>query len=163
MQTIKTLRLVNTEYLTAFRAAPPFFFASDEMPYAEFSDVLEIVDHAHAILGSVPLIQIVQPGAKGKLSQPKQYLTLEFTIFSQFLIRHVIRTFFLRLSSPRQPRHGFLSLVYATRGGNSFRRERLASWKMRLPLLIFLMSLMSCQDPAEAIDNRHYLISHRAK
>ncbi len=64
MQTIKTLRLVNTEYLTAFRAAPPFFFASDEMPYAEFSDVLEIVDHAHAILGSVPLIQIVQPGAR---------------------------------------------------------------------------------------------------
>ena len=62
--TIKTLWLVNTEYLTAFRAAPPFFFASDEMPYAKFFNVLEIVDHAHAILGSVPLIQVVQPGAR---------------------------------------------------------------------------------------------------
>lgn len=51
---------------------------------------------------------------QGKLSQPKQYLTLEFTIFSQFLIRHVTRTFDLRLSSPRHPGHGFLSLVYAT-------------------------------------------------
>ena len=55
---------MNTEYLTAFRAAPPFFFVSDEMPYAEFSNVLEIADHAHAILGSIPLIQMVQPDAR---------------------------------------------------------------------------------------------------
>jgi hypothetical protein len=34
------------------------------MPYAEFSNVLEIVDHAHAILGSIPLIQLVQPGTR---------------------------------------------------------------------------------------------------
>ncbi len=34
------------------------------MPYAEFSDVLKIADHAHAILGSIPLIQMVQPGAR---------------------------------------------------------------------------------------------------
>jgi hypothetical protein len=53
---------VNTEQLTAFRTAPPFLFASDEMPDAEFSDALEIADHAHAILGSIPLIQIIQPG-----------------------------------------------------------------------------------------------------
>jgi hypothetical protein len=62
--TIKTLWLVNTEYLTAFRAAPPFFFVSNEMPYAEFSNVLEIADHAHAILGSISLIQMVQPDAR---------------------------------------------------------------------------------------------------
>jgi hypothetical protein len=62
--TIKTLRLVNTEYLTAFRAAPPFFFISDEMPYAEFSNILEIINHAHAVLGSVPFIQVVKPGAR---------------------------------------------------------------------------------------------------
>ena len=55
---------MNTEYLTAFRAAPPFFFVSDEMPYAEFSNVLEIANHAHAILGSIPLIQMVQPDAR---------------------------------------------------------------------------------------------------
>ena len=34
------------------------------MPYAEFSNVLQIFNHAHAILGSVPLIQVVQPGAR---------------------------------------------------------------------------------------------------
>ena len=62
--TIKTLRRVNTEYLATFRAAPPFFFVSDELPYAEFSDVLEIADHAHAIPGSISLIQMVQRGAR---------------------------------------------------------------------------------------------------
>ena len=55
---------MNTEYLAAFRASPPFFFVSDEMPYAEFSNVLKIADHAHTILGSIPLIQMVQPGAR---------------------------------------------------------------------------------------------------
>jgi hypothetical protein len=60
--TIRTLRFVNTEDLTACGAAPPFFFVSDEMPYAEFPDVLEIADHAHAIPGSIALIQMVQPG-----------------------------------------------------------------------------------------------------
>ena len=34
------------------------------MPYAEFSNILEIFNHAHAILGSVPFIQVVQPGAR---------------------------------------------------------------------------------------------------
>jgi hypothetical protein len=55
---------VNAEYLTAFWASPPFFFVSDEMPYAEFSNVLEVADHAHAILGSIMLIQMVQPVAR---------------------------------------------------------------------------------------------------
>ena len=64
MLAIKTLRLVNTEHLTAIWASPPFLFVSDEMPYAEFSNVIEIADHAHAILGSIPLIQMVQPNAR---------------------------------------------------------------------------------------------------
>jgi hypothetical protein len=51
--------------------------------------------------------------AQGKLSQEKQYLTLAFTTFSQFLILHKTQDFDLRLSSPRQPGHGFLSLVNA--------------------------------------------------
>jgi hypothetical protein len=54
---------MNTEHLTAFWASPPFFFVSDEMPYAEVSNVLKIADHAHAVLGSIPLIQMVQPVA----------------------------------------------------------------------------------------------------
>jgi hypothetical protein len=64
MLTIKTLRLMNTKYLTALRASPPFFFVSDEMPYSEFSNAFEVGDHAHAILGSIPLIQMVQPDAR---------------------------------------------------------------------------------------------------
>lgn len=64
MLTIKTLRLVNTEHLTALETFPPFFFLSDELPDAKFSDVLQIFNHAHAILGSVPLIQVVQPGTR---------------------------------------------------------------------------------------------------
>ena len=55
---------MNAEHLTTFWAAPAFFFASDEMPYAEFFNVLEIVDHAHAVLGSIALIQIFQSGAR---------------------------------------------------------------------------------------------------
>jgi len=61
--TIKTLWLLNAEYLTAFGAFPLFFFGSYELPYAEFSNILEVFDHAHAVLGSIPLIQMVQPFA----------------------------------------------------------------------------------------------------
>jgi hypothetical protein len=64
MLAIKTLRRVNTEYLTALRASPPSFFGSYEMPYSEFPNALEIADHAHAILGSIPLIQMFQPGTR---------------------------------------------------------------------------------------------------
>jgi hypothetical protein len=55
---------MNTEHLTAFWADPPFFFGSYEMPYAEIFYVLEVFDHAHAVLGSIPLIQMVQPDAR---------------------------------------------------------------------------------------------------
>jgi hypothetical protein len=55
---IKTLWLMNAEHLAAFRADPPFFFGSYEMPYAEFSNALKIGDHAHAVLGSITLIQM---------------------------------------------------------------------------------------------------------
>ena len=34
------------------------------MPYTEISDFPEIVDHAHAVLGSITLIQTVQSGAR---------------------------------------------------------------------------------------------------
>lgn len=52
---------MNAEHLTAFWADPSFFFGSYEMPYAEFSNVLKITDHAHAVLGFVPLIQMLEP------------------------------------------------------------------------------------------------------
>jgi len=60
----KAIRLVNTEQLAAFGAGPLFPFRFDEMPDAELPDVLQIGDHTHAILGSIPLIQMVQPCAR---------------------------------------------------------------------------------------------------
>jgi hypothetical protein len=51
--------------------------------------------------------------SQGKPSHEKQYLTLAFTIFSQFLILHAAQDFDLRMSSFRQPGHGFLSLLNA--------------------------------------------------
>jgi hypothetical protein len=60
---MKTLRIVNAEHPAAHRAAPPFFFVSDELPDAGFPDVLEIADHAHGVSGSIPLVQMAQPGA----------------------------------------------------------------------------------------------------
>lgn len=55
--------LVNTDHLAALGTGPPFLFVSHEMLYAEASDVLQIFNHAHSIPGSIPLIQMVQPGA----------------------------------------------------------------------------------------------------
>jgi hypothetical protein len=54
---------MNTEHFTAIGAFPFLFFGSYELPYTEFSDVLEVFDHAHAIPGSIPLIEMVQPFA----------------------------------------------------------------------------------------------------
>ena len=60
----KALRLMNANYLTALGTGPPFLFVSNEMSYAELVYVLEIVNHTHTILGSIALIQVVQPGAR---------------------------------------------------------------------------------------------------
>jgi len=79
--TIKTLRLVNTDYLTALQASPPFFFVSDEMPYAKFSNAFKIDYHAHAILGSIPLIQMVQ-------SDARETVTIEAVL--GFGVRHLL-------------------------------------------------------------------------
>jgi hypothetical protein len=64
MLTIKALRLMNTEHFTAFQASPLFFFISNEMPYAEFSNFLKIFNHAHAVLSSITLIQMLQSVAR---------------------------------------------------------------------------------------------------
>jgi hypothetical protein len=61
--TEKALRLVNRDHLAAPGTGPSFFFMPDETPYAERADALEIVEHAHAVLGSIPLIQMLQSGA----------------------------------------------------------------------------------------------------
>lgn len=58
MLAVKALWLVNAEHPAAFRADPSFFFCPYEMHYAEISDSLKISDHAHAVLGSITLIQM---------------------------------------------------------------------------------------------------------
>jgi len=57
---------MNTYQLAARGTGPPFLFVSQEMSYAELLYVHEIVNHTHSILGSIALIQVVQPIA-GKL------------------------------------------------------------------------------------------------
>jgi hypothetical protein len=54
---------MNTDYLPARRTGPPLCFVSNEISYAMFLYVLEIVNHAHTILCSVARIQVDQPGA----------------------------------------------------------------------------------------------------
>lgn len=60
---IAAFRLMNTDYLTAPGAGPLLFFIVNKVSYPTFSYSPEIVDHAHAILSSIALIQMVQPGA----------------------------------------------------------------------------------------------------
>jgi hypothetical protein len=55
---------MNTDELTASGTGPSFLFVSHEMSYAELLYVHEIVDHAHAILGPIALIQVIQPVAR---------------------------------------------------------------------------------------------------
>ena len=61
---------MNTQYIAARGTGPPFLFVSDEMSYAEFLNMRKVVDHTHAILGSVTFIQMSQPVA-GKPVTPE--------------------------------------------------------------------------------------------
>jgi hypothetical protein len=91
--------------------------------------------------------------AQGKLSQPKQYLTSALTIFSQFLIRHTTQDFDLRRSSPRQPGHGFLSLVYARQRRQFIPQEAISFADIAIAF-VDLLDVMP--DLAEAMRAPHY-------
>lgn len=54
---------MNTDQLTAPGAAPPFLFVSNETSYAVLFYFFEIIDHTHAILSPIALIQLLQPRA----------------------------------------------------------------------------------------------------
>jgi hypothetical protein len=62
----QALWFVHADYLAALWAGPLFLFVSDELSYAGCLYALEILDHAHAVFGSVSLIELFEPGA-GKL------------------------------------------------------------------------------------------------
>ena len=55
---------MNTYQLTAPGTGPPFLFVSQKMSYAGLLYVHEIVNHTHAILGPIALIQVIQPVAR---------------------------------------------------------------------------------------------------
>jgi len=59
----KALGFMDTEQLTALRTGPAFLFIACEMSYTEFLYVHEIFNHAHAVFGSIALIQVPQPVA----------------------------------------------------------------------------------------------------
>lgn len=49
---------MDTNDSTAFWIHPFLLFFADKMPYAELSYNIEILNHAHAILGSIAIIQV---------------------------------------------------------------------------------------------------------
>jgi len=51
---------MDTNYPAALGAGPPFLFFLKEIPYAELSDVFEVVNHAHSVLCLIAIIQVVQ-------------------------------------------------------------------------------------------------------
>jgi hypothetical protein len=50
-------------HFPAFRAFPLFLLVFQELPYAKLPDIFKVFDHAHAIFGSVPLVEMFQPVA----------------------------------------------------------------------------------------------------
>jgi hypothetical protein len=89
---------MNAEHFAAFWADPPFFFGSYEMPYAEFSNVLKIADHAHAILGFIPSIQMLQPVAGEAVTSKavldfgvhQLFAVLDFAFYAGFRFEAVV-------------------------------------------------------------------------
>ena len=55
---------MNTNHIATLGTGPLVLFGSNEISQAEFPYVLKIVNHAHAILGSIPFIQVIQPVAR---------------------------------------------------------------------------------------------------
>ncbi len=51
---------MNAEYIAAPGTGPSVLFLRDETPYAGSFDILQILDHAHAVSCSIPLVQMLQ-------------------------------------------------------------------------------------------------------
>ena len=61
MPAIRAFSPVNTELLPAFCANPARIFPAHEFPNSNLQNVIEIFNHAHAVLHSVPGIELLQP------------------------------------------------------------------------------------------------------
>lgn len=107
------------------------------MSYAEHSDILKIMNHTHAISGSIPFVRMLTL-SQGKLGYSKQYRAFCFTTFLQFFIRHETQVFDLVLSLPLQPGHTFFFLIYAWQRLQFIPRGQSMLCKLSLFLLVFL-------------------------
>jgi hypothetical protein len=94
---------VNAIDRAASGTGPPFLFIADESPDADFLDVREILDHAHAILGSIALIQVFQPVARKAVASKTVF---DFTL----------RYFLAILDSTRDAGFGFDAVVASATG-----------------------------------------------
>jgi hypothetical protein len=57
----KALRLMDTDHLAALRTGPFLFLVSYEQSYVMILYISEIVNHAHTVLSSIALIQMIKP------------------------------------------------------------------------------------------------------
>jgi hypothetical protein len=73
-----TTSLVNANSAAAKRASPSNFFVLNEFFYPKLPNIFKILDHAHPIFGSIPLVQMFKPVA-GKHFALKT--KLRFTFF----------------------------------------------------------------------------------
>ena len=71
---------MDADHLAARWTGPPLLLGFEEMPYAGLAYALEVFNHAHAVFGSVPLIQVVQAGA-GKAVTTEAVLSSAFGYF----------------------------------------------------------------------------------
>ncbi len=68
---------MNTKQIATLRTGPPGLFGLNEMSHAKFLDAIEIIQHAHAIPGSIALIQVDQAGT-GKAGATEAVLDSTF-------------------------------------------------------------------------------------
>jgi hypothetical protein len=102
---------VNTDRAAAFRAGPSDLFICDKFPNPKFPNIFEILDHAHGIFGSIPLIQMLQTGAWElfTLKAKSRFNVLEkFTIFD---FASNTRGAFINVSSSTARTFVFLSQI----------------------------------------------------
>ena len=72
---------MNTNYPAALGTGPSFLFVSDELSYANLPYIHEILNHTHTILGSIALIQVIQPVTrKAVTAEAVSELTLHYPL-----------------------------------------------------------------------------------
>jgi len=75
---------VNTNGASTFGASPPDLFVGKKFSNPDPSDILQILDHAHAVFGSISFIQMLQTSTWKSIAlkaKPWFGILHEFTIF----------------------------------------------------------------------------------